>query len=1080
MHINTNKVTTDDCENPLIIRAKIPFIVLILLMNILITGNIFAQSYGGITVKTWADNKKAAFSFTFDDGPMSQYTYAAPILDTFNFKGTFFIISGKMTDTLPGIETYGTWGQFRSLTLQGHEVGSHSVTHPDLTTLPLGDTGTAGTLLYELYQSWKTIVQKIPNQKCITFSYPDLAYDSLVILETSHYYSSARTGGNFPVDPSLTGLYYYKVVAKEPLFNLPRNSTADDLDELADFETYVDSVIKVGYWGLSEIHQVVPFSQIGQMLINGEWYPMSTEWLTSLCQFMKQKSDSNLVWVETMGNVVRYEHEREGFLHDVLSETATEIQLHCYDTLDNSIYNYPLTVDITVPADWGKVVFTQGSSTDTLTTFTGAGITYVRAHVIPDGGTIILNKILPVLIITAPIGGENLKSGDIDTVRWTSINVTNTKIELTTNNGTTWSTIVASTPASTRSYPWVIPYRSSTLCKVRLTDVSDTTISSTSTDTFTITSNINLTITSPNGGETWKVGETDSIKWTSTNVSSIRIEYTTNSGINWTTLISSDPASAGKYAWTIPFATSVDCQVRIVDLADTTIYSISANKFTIANPACPGLSTVVYGGQTYNTVLIGNQCWLKENLNIGTHINVIAEQTNNSIIEKYCYANNPANCDTYGGLYEWAEAVQYQNGTTNTSTASPTLYGHIQGICPTGWHIPDTSEFNTLANTVNHDGNALKAVGQGDGSGAGTDLSGFSALFSGTRYSDGSLGSLGIYGFMISSTEANAENIYYIDLGTDSSYIFLENNSKSYGRSVRCIKDGAVSIQSPNGGESWQVGSNHNITWTSSYFTKTKIEMTTNNGITWSTIIASTPASTGQFTWTIPNLSSSECKIRLTDVADTSIQSTSAETFTIPQIPVLTLTALIQGLYNGTKMIPDTVNVELHNSVAPFALVDSVQGILDTAGVGTFHFSNAVNGTLYYLSIKYRNSIETWSSAAQSFNSFVLNYNFTDSLVRAFGNNMILKGGKYCIYSGDVNQDGLIDLSDLILVDNDNANYVTGFVKTDVNGDGLVDLSDLVIVDNNNMNYVSEQLPPGASTIKNVRSQHPKAGNKQD
>ena len=88
-----------------------------------------AEGYGQISVKKWADDRKSAFTFTFDDGCMSQYNYVTPILDSCGFKGTFFIISGSLTDDLPGIWRYGTWNQFRSMALEGHEIGSHTVTH---------------------------------------------------------------------------------------------------------------------------------------------------------------------------------------------------------------------------------------------------------------------------------------------------------------------------------------------------------------------------------------------------------------------------------------------------------------------------------------------------------------------------------------------------------------------------------------------------------------------------------------------------------------------------------------------------------------------------------------------------------------------------------------------------------------------------------------------------------------------------------------------------------------------------------------------------------------------------------------
>src|ERR1035438_2216218 len=122
-------------------------------------------------------------------------------------------------------------------------------------------------------------------------------------------------------------------------------------------------------------------------------------------------------------------------------------------------------------------------------------------------------------------------------------------------------------------------------------------------------------------------------------------------------------------------------------------------------------------------------------------IDSIANATNNGIIEKYCYRNNPANCTIYGGLYQWKEAMQY--GTTQGA----------QGICPTGWHIPDTTDFITLGNTVNWNDNTLKAIGQGTGNGAGTNTSGFSGLLAGYRSDNGGFFDLGSYATFWSSTE---------------------------------------------------------------------------------------------------------------------------------------------------------------------------------------------------------------------------------------------------------------------------------------------------------------------------------------
>jgi uncharacterized protein (TIGR02145 family) len=209
-------------------------------------------------------------------------------------------------------------------------------------------------------------------------------------------------------------------------------------------------------------------------------------------------------------------------------------------------------------------------------------------------------------------------------------------------------------------------------------------------------------------------------------------------------------------------------------------------SFRTQSGYCSGTPTVLYSGKTYNTVQIGTQCWLKENLDVGVMIDSLEDPTNNDTIEKYCYHNDPNNCVTYGGLYQWDETMQY-------STTSGT-----QGICPSGWHLPTTSEFQTLKTEVGGDGNALKAVGQGGG----TNESGFSALLAGFR---GSFGyyystsgiyadyfcSLGVYTkFWSSAAETIPTNAYHLSLGSlIPGSIQLTTADKGYGFSVRCVKD---------------------------------------------------------------------------------------------------------------------------------------------------------------------------------------------------------------------------------------------------------------------------------------------------
>lgn len=172
-------------------------------------------------------------------------------------------------------------------------------------------------------------------------------------------------------------------------------------------------------------------------------------------------------------------------------------------------------------------------------------------------------------------------------------------------------------------------------------------------------------------------------------------------------------------------------------------------------------------------------------------------------------------------------------------------------------------------------------------------------------------------------------------------------------------------------------------------------------------------------------------------------------TVTYNNIVSLNLTAFMEGFWNGTAMINDTTRVYLRNSTSPYAIADNSIAVLNQNGAGTFCFPNAGNGS-YYIVANHRNSIETWSKLPVSFvNGVVTVYNFSDAVTKAYGNNLVLKAGKYCLYGADVNKDDVVDAADVSDVDNDAQISVSGYVNTDVTGDNFVDSEDLSIADNN-------------------------------
>lgn len=153
----------------------------------------------------------------------------------------------------------------------------------------------------------------------------------------------------------------------------------------------------------------------------------------------------------------------------------------------------------------------------------------------------------------------------------------------------------------------------------------------------------------------------------------------------------------------------------------------------------------------------------------------------------------------------------------------------------------------------------------------------------------------------------------------------------------------------------------------------------------------------------------------------------------------------------------DSVKLYLRNVLSPYNIVDSAVAVLDSVSfIAQSVFTNAPSGT-YYVQIKHRNSLETWSkSGGEAYSrGIVFNYDFTTSQNQAFGNNMTLKNSEYCIFSGDLNNDGVIDATDNGEIDNDAAEFTTGYVITDITGDDITDASDMAIAGNNAANFVS-------------------------
>jgi uncharacterized protein (TIGR02145 family) len=189
-------------------------------------------------------------------------------------------------------------------------------------------------------------------------------------------------------------------------------------------------------------------------------------------------------------------------------------------------------------------------------------------------------------------------------------------------------------------------------------------------------------------------------------------------------------------------------------------------------------------GQTYATVLIGTQCWMAENLNVGTMLPISTSETDNGVIEKHCYDDDPANCTAKGALYRWNEMMDY--GPSDAGNPSTT-----QGICPPGWHVPSDEEFKVLEMYVGMTRTEADMVNAWRGVGAGTALkpggsSGYDALMSG-RFTGGVYELIDLYEYMYTSTEWGSL-AWRRCLGASAATVGRWNTfPKSWALSVRCV-----------------------------------------------------------------------------------------------------------------------------------------------------------------------------------------------------------------------------------------------------------------------------------------------------
>ncbi|MDZ7766898.1 MAG: hypothetical protein U5K00_21195 [Melioribacteraceae bacterium] len=484
------------------------------------------------------------------------------------------------------------------------------------------------------------------------------------------------------------------------------------------------------------------------------------------------------------------------------------------------------------------------------------------------------------ITLTFPNGKDSLMVGANYDILWNSSIQSSLVLEYSIDNGSSWKTISDSV-ANTGTFTWgPVPNTLSSRCYMRIR-TSDGATSDRSDTTWSIIENVNkvLLLTAPSGGEVVQQGGSIDIEWISSKVQSVKIEFSTDNGNTWETIITNFDASLSKYTWKgIPAINSTQCLIRISDVSSSTVSDVMPSTFSIIIDSnlmllSPNGGEEVEGGTEFEVKWYSSKEISEVNL----------EYTTNNGFEWQTIVNNFSN----RGIYYWepvpstpttlaklriTDVDNLDNSDESDTTFTILPEANINITSPTPGERWQTGDKKFITWTS-------KNVAQ------------VSIEYSTNNGSD--------WKIITQSTESDGSYLWEPIPSHNSSLCNIRISDASDGKPSTIMSETftiytgeeVLEVYTPNGGENWEIGTEQEITWFAEKVTGLKIEYTTNNGQTWTTIENSV-ANTGSYFWsTIPNTPSKLAKVRLTDAGDGEPSDISDAPFTISQESQITVTA---------------------------------------------------------------------------------------------------------------------------------------------------------------------------------------------
>jgi oligosaccharide reducing-end xylanase len=290
-------------------------------------------SFGQAAVETWRRSAKGAMSITWDDNEPTQFTTAVPLMNRYDIRGTFFIVTDNVKD----------WETIRSAALDGHEIGSHTVSHAYFDELDADD------IEFELRRSKEIIDSQVTSQRCVSHAYPFCQFTKAEAMARKYYAAARGCGAGMAPDTGKT----IEATTPENLFNV----AATHCDRESDTATaemqnrYVNKLLESGGWLVTLYHGI---DSVGYQWLYADTFELHLEHIV----FHNYE-----LFIAPFGEVVRYVRERDCATLTKVSESKTEIVYALSDTLsDDETFNYPLTCRTIMPAEWQFAIVIQGEA----------------------------------------------------------------------------------------------------------------------------------------------------------------------------------------------------------------------------------------------------------------------------------------------------------------------------------------------------------------------------------------------------------------------------------------------------------------------------------------------------------------------------------------------------------------------------------------------------------------------------------------------------------------------------------------------------------------------------------------------